>query len=135
MTTITDLYRLLFGREGTNKGTDIDMAEHGRVGGVSTGQSFKHVSVIDPITGSSNQQVELINVFRSLLQAILYPGWLDRSSNQIRTTTVVTSATLAANQDIRTVTNLTNVGSFSGDILQRSANVTAWATNVRSLIT
>lgn len=31
----------LFGRSGTNKGTDIEMAEHGRQGGVSTGQPFK----------------------------------------------------------------------------------------------
>ena len=38
---INDLYRQLFGRGGTNKGTDIDMAEHGRAGGVSTGQPFK----------------------------------------------------------------------------------------------
>jgi len=39
--TINDLYRNLFGRGGTTKGSDIDMAEHGRVGGVSTGQPFK----------------------------------------------------------------------------------------------
>lgn len=41
MVTIEDIYRQLFGRGGTNKGTDIDMAEHGRVGGISTGQAFK----------------------------------------------------------------------------------------------
>ena len=41
---ITDLYRRLFGREGTSKGSDIDMAEHGRVGGLSTGQGFKYIS-------------------------------------------------------------------------------------------
>jgi hypothetical protein len=40
---ITDLYQQLFGRNGTNKGTDIDMAEHGRAGGISTGQGFKFV--------------------------------------------------------------------------------------------
>lgn len=39
--TINDLYRQLFGRSGTNKGTDIEMAEHGRQGGVSSGQPFK----------------------------------------------------------------------------------------------
>lgn len=39
--SISDLYYQLFGRTGTNKGTDIDMAEHGRAGGVSTGQPFK----------------------------------------------------------------------------------------------
>lgn len=38
---ITDLYLKLFGRSGTTKGSDIDMAEHGRVGGNSTKQGFK----------------------------------------------------------------------------------------------
>lgn len=53
---ITDIYRLLYGREGTSKGTDIDMSEQGRVGDVSTGQPFKYVSVIDgtsPTTGNN----------------------------------------------------------------------------------
>lgn len=50
---ISDIYRLLFGRDGTEKGTDIDMSEHGRVGGVSSGQPFKHVSVIDSTTGAN----------------------------------------------------------------------------------
>jgi hypothetical protein len=46
-TVITDLYRILFGRSGTNKGTDIDMAEHGRQGGISTGQPFKFTDSIN----------------------------------------------------------------------------------------
>jgi len=41
MTNIIDLYKQLFGRKGIADGNVIDMAEHGRVGGVSTGQSFK----------------------------------------------------------------------------------------------
>lgn len=45
--TIQDLYRQLFGRSGTRKGTDIDMAEHGRGGGVSTGQPFKFTDLIN----------------------------------------------------------------------------------------
>lgn len=47
MPTITDLYIQLFGRDGTAKGTDIDMSEHGRAGGVSTGQGFKFSGDID----------------------------------------------------------------------------------------
>jgi hypothetical protein len=47
MTVISDLYRQLFGRSGTTKGTDIDMAEHGRSGGVSTGQPFKFTDTIN----------------------------------------------------------------------------------------
>jgi hypothetical protein len=46
-TVITDLYRQLFGRGGTTKGTDIDMAEHGRAGGLSTGQPFKFTDGVD----------------------------------------------------------------------------------------
>lgn len=41
MSTITDMYKLLFGRKGINDGNVIEMAEHGRAGGVSTGQPFK----------------------------------------------------------------------------------------------
>ena len=47
--TITDLYRQLFGRSGTTKGSDIDMSEHGRAGGVSTGQGFKFTKNADEI--------------------------------------------------------------------------------------
>ena len=55
--TINDLYRSLFGRSGTQKGTDIDMSEHGRVGGLSTGQAFKYtmqVGSVDPNNSTSN---------------------------------------------------------------------------------
>ncbi len=45
--TTNDLYRKLFGRSGTNKGTDIDMSEQGRVGGVSTGQPFKFTDAVN----------------------------------------------------------------------------------------
>ncbi len=44
---IEDLYRQLFGRGGTRKGTDIDMAEHGRAGGISTGQPFKFTDSVN----------------------------------------------------------------------------------------
>lgn len=41
MATITSLYRQLFGKKDPTEGSVIDMAEHGRVGGLSTGQGFK----------------------------------------------------------------------------------------------
>lgn len=44
--TITDLYRTLFGKGAIRDGSVIDMAEHGRVGGLSTGQGFKYVQDI-----------------------------------------------------------------------------------------
>jgi hypothetical protein len=64
MTTpnISDQYRQLFGRSGTNKGTDIDMAEHGRVGGVSTGEPYKKVGIVDGLptdSGKNNSSLEI----------------------------------------------------------------------------
>lgn len=47
MSTITDLYTLLFGKDHIKDGNVIDFSEHGRVGGVSTGQAFKFVAPID----------------------------------------------------------------------------------------
>jgi len=39
--TTVDTHKLLFGKKGIQDGNVIDMAEHGRAGGVSTGQPFK----------------------------------------------------------------------------------------------
>lgn len=47
MSTLNDIYRILFGRSGTTKGSDIDMAEHGRAGGDSSGQPFKFTDTVD----------------------------------------------------------------------------------------
>lgn len=47
MGPIVDLYKLLFGRKGMAEGSVIDMAEHGRTGGVSTGQGFKMIRKVD----------------------------------------------------------------------------------------
>lgn len=47
---IIDLYKSLFGRKGMADGNPIDMAEHGRVGGLSTGQAFKFVKDIGSTT-------------------------------------------------------------------------------------
>lgn len=45
--TITDLYNNLFGKGAIQDGTVIDMAEHGRAGGVSTGSGYKSVKDIE----------------------------------------------------------------------------------------
>ena len=77
------------------------------------------------------QLSELIPVLRALILAIANPAYVDKSANAIRNQ--VQSGT------ITTLTNLTNIngniGSFSADHLQRQANITAWAANVRNLIT
>jgi hypothetical protein len=60
--TTIDIYKRLFGRKGIADGNVIDMAEHGRVGGVSTGQPFKFVSniEIDPTdTSQANPSIVL----------------------------------------------------------------------------
>ena len=46
MPTITSLYRQLFGKRDPVDGDVISMSEHGRVGGVSTGQGFKFADSI-----------------------------------------------------------------------------------------
>lgn len=51
MSIVTDLYTSLFGRTHIANGDVISMSEHGRVGGLSTGQPFKHSSIIDKNNG------------------------------------------------------------------------------------
>lgn len=41
MSVITDLYLQLFGKDHLKDGDVISLSEHGRAGGVSTGQAFK----------------------------------------------------------------------------------------------
>lgn len=41
--TITELYRILTGKTKLRDATVLEMAEHGRAGGVNTGQPFKFV--------------------------------------------------------------------------------------------
>ena len=46
MSTLTDIYQLLFGKNHIRDGSVIEMAEHGRSGGISTGTPFKGVQEI-----------------------------------------------------------------------------------------
>lgn len=81
------------------------------------------------ITSDDNKldvMAELIPVFRSLLLAITNPSYVDKSENQMRSQ--VTGS-------LTQVMNLINLGSFPANHLQRMNNMTAWATNIRSLIT
>lgn len=48
--TIIDLYKRLFGRTGIEDGNVIDMSEHGRTGGVNTGQGYKFTRKVDEKT-------------------------------------------------------------------------------------
>lgn len=52
MSIISDYYNLLFGRDHLKDGNVIDFAEHGREGGVDTGQGFKFTqNLSDYVTG------------------------------------------------------------------------------------
>lgn len=77
---------------------------------------------------------ELIILLRSLMIAIANPSYIDKSANAIRNQ--VQSGTITT---VSTVTNMTNLngnfGAFTADHLQRMNNMTAWASNIRNLIT
>lgn len=47
---IISLYRQLFGKRDPVDGNVIDMSEHGRGGGVSTGQGFKFIDNVQYVT-------------------------------------------------------------------------------------
>lgn len=47
VSSVIDLYKQLFGRKGIADGNVIEMAEHGRAGGVSTGQPFKFTDFVN----------------------------------------------------------------------------------------
>lgn len=67
MSTTIDTYKLLFGRKGIEDGNVIEMAEHGRAGGVSTGQPFK-------FTDSVNYAMKMTEVGTDLYIAYAVPG-------------------------------------------------------------
>lgn len=78
------------------------------------------------------QMSEVIPMLRSILTAIANPAYVDKSANQMRSQVTGSLTTVTT---VTTVTNLTNIGSFPADHLQRMNNMTAWATNIRNLIT
>ena len=53
MSTITDIYQQLFGKDHIKDGDVIDYSEHGRVGGLSTGQPFKFTTLVDKDSGNT----------------------------------------------------------------------------------
>lgn len=60
MSIISDLYTSLFGKDHIQDGNVIDFAEHGRVGGVSTGQPFKYV-MSPGIIDTNNSTTTILN--------------------------------------------------------------------------
>ena len=73
MSTIIDLYKTLFGRKGIADGTVIDLAEHGRQGGVSTGQPYKFIDNV-------NYAIKLVESGSYIYIAYANPGSLETSA-------------------------------------------------------
>lgn len=82
-------------------------------------------------------------MLKNLMMIIANPPTTDKSLNKVRVdvsgqSVVVSSATLAANQDIRTVatvTNLSTIDTYPGKLAVVGINTSAWASSVRNLIT
>lgn len=64
--SITDLYQQLFGKGAIKDGDVISMSEHGRVGGVSTGQGFKYMANAE---GYINTDPKLNHAINEILSA------------------------------------------------------------------
>ena len=64
MSLVNSLYKTLFGGSGLKDGNLIDFAEHGRVGGVSTGQGYKFVNLakqaVRVATDSGDSNIEYV---------------------------------------------------------------------------
>jgi len=78
--------------------------------------------------GSDIQNVEIVNVLRGILLALVNPPHMDKSQNRVRETAVVESGT------ITTVTNLTNFGTQPADALYRLTSQNTWANMARRTI-
>lgn len=75
MSTLTDLYQQLFGKNHIRDGSVIEMAEHGRAGGVSTGQGYKHIQFAPMTTRfASNASVSFYGFAKPGTNATL-PNW------------------------------------------------------------
>ena len=112
-----------------NAQPSIDREEHWHPNNDEGLPGVKRSVLIDPVSGAPTN---IPSILKQLLSAVLYPGWLDRSANQIRSQVTGTISTVTT---VSTVTGITNMGSFSADHLQRMENINAWSNTVRSRIT
>jgi hypothetical protein len=104
--------------------------KHGATLGKVVGKSGEQAEVTE--TGDLQVIAELAVAVQQLALAISQPQWYDPANKRISTGTVVTSCTLAANQDIRSVTNF---DSMQSKVVVYGQNYSAWANACRSRIT
>ena len=92
----------------------------------------------DGIYESTVQDDENLNLVIKLLlmKASDDPIWYDVATNALRITGAVTATvTIAANQDIRTVTNQAQMGGQSADLMTENLTEIDWALTTRNLLT
>lgn len=70
MPSLPSLYRLLFGKDHIQDGDVISLSEHGRAGGVSTGQGFKF-----------SREVDETQIIDEASETVTYIGWAIPGSN------------------------------------------------------
>lgn len=74
--TLTDLYQQLFGKAHIQDGTVIEMAEHGRAGGISTGQGYKFIRGVEEETLIDEPTSSLMYVGKAKVGSIeTDPAW------------------------------------------------------------
>lgn len=88
--------------------------------------------------------VDGLEIFlKSILAAIQYPNYLDRTINAIRVAVINTIATVTTVTGVTTVTtvtttttltNQTNIGSYTADVQNYAGSKTAWSQTVRGRI-
>lgn len=86
---------------------------------------------IVPATSEDISNKDIMVALKSLILQVANPGYLDKTSNQIR---AVVTGSVTSSTTITTVTNLTNLGSFPADHLQRQSNIASWELRVRNKI-
>lgn len=105
----------------------------------------KDLVQIDPATSDDISNKDIMIALKALIFQIANPGWLDKTANQLRSqvtgSVVVSSATLASNQDIRTVatvssvTNQVSMDGYQGKLMVLGISNVSWQLTVRNKIT
>lgn len=75
--------------------------------------------------------------FKTILSALQYPNYLDRTINAIRVAvinTIGTVTTVTTVTTTTTLTNQTNIGSYTADVQNYAGSRTAWSQIVRGRI-
>lgn len=108
---------------------------------VSLADSGNPMPVSGPLTDAQLRAAELsvriadcLQSLEHTLRLIQKPIWWDNATNVLRTTAVVTSCTMAANQDLRTLTNMTQLGGNIASTAVLDMMKTNWGINIRGRI-